>query len=77
MHRLLPIWMGLALAVGVSAAQDTNPAPDTYKDKQQTKVENNGDVKIKDKSTGVTGKHKVKTKVKHHGDEVKVKETNK
>ncbi len=67
---LLSMFAGLALLTGSTAlhAQDVNT------EKEKVKVEKNGDVKVKDKTTDETGKHKTKAKIKHHGDKVKVKE---
>ena len=66
--------MGLALALGSAAV---SRADDVYKDKTRTKVEKNGDVKIKSKSHGERPgpdvKSKSKTKVEKDGD-VKYKE---
>jgi len=72
MRKLLPVFAGLALLTGSAALN----AQDVYQDREKTKFEKDGDVKVKEKTTDETGKHKTKTKVKHHGNEVKVKEKN-
>ena len=74
MRKILPIFVGLSLAFGSAAI---SRADDVYKDKTKTKVEKDGDVKIKSKSHGERPgpdyKSKSKTKVEKDGD-VKYKE---
>jgi hypothetical protein len=71
MRTLLPLFAGLALAIG---SADLSRADDKYKTETKAKVEKDGDVKVKEKTKTPAGKHKAKTEIKHDGKEVKVKE---
>jgi hypothetical protein len=74
MRKAIPLMMGLAMCVGTVAYAQVPVEQD------KVKVEDHGKkVKEKDTTYDATGKHQVKTKtkVKHHGDEVKVKEKEK
>ena len=69
MRRIIPVFMGLALALGPVAI---SRADDGYKEKTKTKVEDNGDVKVTTKAHGKKHgpdyKSKSKTKVEKDGD---------
>ena len=73
MRRILPVFTGLALALGTVAVSRA----DDYKEKSKTKVEHNGDVKVKTKAheeqPGPDYNSKSKTKIEKDGD-VKYKE---
>ena len=66
MRRILPAFMGLALALGAMAG--VSRADDKYKEKDKAKIENNGDVKVKSKVKNGHAKHKARTKIEQHDD---------
>ena len=63
MRRILPAFMGLALAIGAAGVSSA-----AAQEKDNVKVEKNGDVKMKSKVKRGHKVHKSKTKIDQHND---------